>query len=434
MKNKTRKPNWLIAAGVALAGFVIAPGVRADEVSDWNQNTFTAVFTAKTTPLFTTRVTALVQSAVFDAVNGVYNRYTPVRVPPAAPNGASARAAVVQAAYASLLNLYPAQKATLDAQLAASLANLNDEPGGTFGQSVQRGLAWGQYVADQIWAWRVVDGITPNPPPFLGGTDIGEWRPTPPAFASGAGPQFAYMTTWVIPSRDPFRPGGPPALGTAQYASDVNESQLMGHTNSAARTADQTLFSIFWNGNTAGFWNRTALQMAERYDLCLLENAHLLALMNLAEADAVLCCWEAKYTYVFWRPITAIQNADLDPNAATTGDPAWTPLLITPNHPEYPSGHSTASGAAAAVLAAFFGDDNDFSVTSELTPGVTRYYSSFSSAELEIRDARVFGGIHFRTACIDGQAVGRQVASYLLQNALQRLHGSGPLTSATTSE
>src|SRR5262249_50949459 len=156
----------------------------------------------------------------------------------------------------------------------------------------------------------------------------------------------------------------------------------------------------------------------------LLEKAHLLALMNLAQADAIICCWQAKYTYVSWRPITAITQADSDGNPATTGDPTWSPLLTTPNHPEYPSGHSTASGASSAVLAAFFGDDNDFSVTSELTPGVTRYFSSFSSAELEIRDARVFGGIHFRTACIDGQAIGQQVAAYVLDHALQRLRGT----------
>src|SRR5437899_5686122 len=169
--------------------------------------------------------------------------------------------------------------------------------------------------------------------------------------------------------------------------------------------------------------------MAERYDLSLLEKAHLLALMNIAEADSIICCWQAKYNYVFWRPITAIRNADIDPNDATDVDPTWTPLLITPAHPEYPSGHSTASGASSAVLAAFFGDNNDFSVTSELTPGVTRYFSSFSSAELEVRDARVFGGIHFRTACIDGQALGKTVAAYVLANALQPIHGNRPLNS-----
>src|SRR5436309_6979266 len=154
MKNQSRTARCLLAAGLALAGLASLCGARADEISDWNQNMFTAIFTAKTSPLFTTRVTALVQSAVFDAANGVFNRYTPVHVPPAAPNGASARAAVIQAAYVSLVNLYPAQKANLDAQLAASLAALSDEPGGAFGKSVQRGLAWGQEVADQIWAWR----------------------------------------------------------------------------------------------------------------------------------------------------------------------------------------------------------------------------------------------------------------------------------------
>ncbi len=421
------KVKRLLAAGLALAGLAGSATLHADEVSDWNQNLFTAIFTAKLTALVTTRVTALVQAAVFDAANGVYKRYTPVHVPPTAPNGASARAAVVQAAYASLIKLFPTQKPTLDLQLAASLVNLADEDG-TFGQSVERGLNWGQYVADQIWAWRSTDGFTPNPPAFVGGTNIGQWRPTPPAFASGAAPQFAYMTPWVIPSQTQFLTPGPPALTSAQYTADFSESKLMGSTNSAARTADQTLFSIFWNGNTAGFWNRTAVQVAEHYDLSLLEKAHLLALMNLAEADAIICCWQAKYTYVFWRPITAVALADFDGNADTVADPTWTPLLITPSHPEYPSGHSVASGASPAVLAAFFGDGNEFSVTSELTPGVTRNFSSFSGAELEIRDARVFGGIHYRTACIDGQALGRRVANYVLANALQRLHGNAPLS------
>jgi len=421
------KVKRLLAAGLALAGLAGSANLHADEVSDWNQNLFTAIFTAKLTALVTTRVTALVQAAVFDAANGVYKRYTPVHVPPTAPNGASARAAVVQAAYASLIKLFPTQKPTLDLQLAASLVNLADEDG-TFGQSVERGLNWGQYVADQIWAWRSTDGFTPNPPAFVGGTNIGQWRPTPPAFASGAAPQFAYMTPWVIPSQTQFLTPGPPALTSAQYTADFSESKLMGSTNSAARTADQTLFSIFWNGNTAGFWNRTAVQVAEHYDLSLLEKAHLLALMNLAEADAIICCWQAKYTYVFWRPITAVALADFDGNADTVADPTWTPLLITPSHPEYPSGHSVASGASSAILAAFFGDGNEFSVTSELTPGVTRNFSSFSGAELEIRDARVFGGIHYRTACIDGQALGRRVANYVLANALQRLHGNAPLS------
>jgi hypothetical protein len=199
----------------------------------------------------------------------------------------------------------------------------------------------------------------------------------------------------------------------------------MGNTNSAARSADQTLFSVFWNGNTAGFWNRTAVQVAEGRDLSLLEKARVLAAMNIAMADAIICCWEGKYTYEFWRPVTAIPLADTDGNDATVADLTWTPLLVTPAHPEYPSGHSSASGASAEVLAAFFGDDTVFSVTSELAPGVTRHFTSFSGAVDEVRDARVFGGIHFRSACVDGQNMGRQVAHYVLDNALQRVHGNG---------
>jgi len=424
MKNRTIRYPFLIAATVAAAALVCRTAAKADEVSDWNQNMFTAVFTAKTTPLVTIRVTAMVQSAVFDAINGVHRRYTPVHVSPDAPHGASPRAAVVQAAYGILVRLYPTQQTTLDAQLAASLAKLTDEDG-TLGESVKRGLTWGQYVAEQIWAWRSTDGFTPAPPPFIGGTAIGQWRPTPPGFLSGAAPQFAYMTPWAILTTVPFRPPGPPALTSIQYANDLNESKLIGRSNSVARSADQTLFSIFWNGNTAGYWNRIALQVADQNDLSLLQKAHLLALMNIAMGDGAICCWEAKYTHVFWRPITAIPFADLDGNDATMADPSWSPLLITPNHPEYPSGHSTASGACAAVLAAYFGDQTSFSLTSELAPGVIRYYSSFSAAVDEVRDARVFGGIHFRSACQDGQEMGGRVAAYVVEHSLQRINGNG---------
>jgi hypothetical protein len=296
---------------------------------------------------------------------------------------------------------------------------------------VDRGLAWGQYVASRIWAWRRTDGFTTVLAPFLGGTDPGEWRPTPPAFAPGSAPQVASMTTWAVESHSQFRPGGPPALDSDQYAADFNEIKLMGSAHSSARTADQTQFSIFWNGNTIGFWNRTALQVAAPLDFSLVENARLLAFLNLALADASICCWDAKYTYLFWRPITAIALADTDGNDATTADPAWTPLLVTPPFPEYPSNHASATGAAAAVLAAFFGNQTAFSVTSETLPGVTRYFSSFSQATDELDDARIFGGIHFRNSCIVGRALGNQVGQYILAHSLQRFHGEADLPQET---
>ena len=200
----------------------------------------------------------------------------------------------------------------------------------------------------------------------------------------------------------------------------------MGHTNSNLRTADETFFCNFWTGNTPGFWNRAAVEVAKRNNLSLMENARVLATLNVALADAVISCWNAKYTFVFWRPVTAIPLGATDGNDATVPDTTWTPLVITPNHPEYPSGHSSQSGAAAAVLAAFFGDETEFSLTSEVTPGVTRYYTSFTVAAEEAGDARVFGGIHFRSACNDANAMGREVASYILQNAFDRLHGKAP--------
>lgn len=423
------KIQCLIAATLALALAALAtpPAVRADPVSEWNDNMFQAILTARLGSVPSTRVSAMVQSAVFDAVNGVYRRYTPVRVAAEAPSGASARAAAVQAAHGVLIRLFPTQQATLDAQRAASLAALDDDGDGVLGQSVERGLAWGQRVADEIWAWRSTDGFTPAPPPFRGSMETGVWRPTPPTFLPGATPQFAYMLPWAIDDAADFPTPGPNALGSVEYAADYHEVQAMGRTNSTVRTADETLLCTFWNGNTPGFWNRTAVQVANRNDLSLLEKARVLAAMNIAMADAIICCWNAKYTHVYWRPITAISLADTDGNDATAADSSWLPLLTTPNHPEYPSGHSTASGASAAVLAAFFGDDTEIWITSELTPGVTRYFASFSEAVEEVGDARVFGGIHFRKACVDGNALGQQVASYVLQNGFQRRHGNTPL-------
>ena len=432
MKNQTMKAKivtlkYLIATTLTLTMAGIPRIVPADEVTDWNQNMLTAVFTAKLNGLATGRVAAMVQSAVFDAVNGIHPRYTSVHVPPGSPPGASARAAAAQAAHDILVNLFPQQRTTLDAQLAVSVAQLIDEEDNSPGKSLERGLAWGQYVASQIWAWRSTDGFTTVLAPFVGGTDTGEWRPTPPAFAPGSAPQVATMTTWAIESHSQFRPAGPPALGSAQYTADFNEIKLVGVANSTARTADQTQFSIFWNCNVIALWNRAAVQVATSMDLSLLENARLLAWLNLAMADTYICCWDAKYTYVFWRPITAITLADTDGNPDTAADPSWMPLLVTPPFPEYPSGHASIGGAAATVLAAFFGNPNAFSATSETLPGVTRYFSSFSQAADELDNARIFGGIHFRNSCNVGRDQGEQVAEYVLANSLKRLHGKGHL-------
>jgi len=230
--------------------------VRADEVADWNRNLFEAarLNNPPTSPLVISRNAALVQAAVFDAINGIERRYTPVHVEPAAEPGSSRRAAAVQAAYAVLVRLYPSQSATLLAKRDASIAAITDDEDGDSGRSIERGIAWGQTVADAIWAWRLTDGISPAPAPFLGGANVGQWRPTPPGFLSGAGVQFSYMTPWVIESPSQFRPGGPPALTSQRYATDFNETKLKGDISGLNRTEDESLYSRFWNASTAGLF------------------------------------------------------------------------------------------------------------------------------------------------------------------------------------
>jgi PAP2 superfamily len=401
-----------------------------DPVLEWVGVMNNAVIAGGTTPLATSRVVALVSASVFDAVNGIDPRFQSLHVRADAPHHASQRAAAIQAAYAILFRLYPAQDATLltphrNASLAAVAA-------GEKASSIAAGIAWGQTVADAIWAWRLTDGFTPAPPPFLGVQSIvgmpgavGAWRPTPQGLpnnlpgAPGAGPQFASMTPWVLARPSQFRLPPPLALDTPEYAANVNEVKSMGVFSGSGRSPDQSELALFWAGNTALYWNRIAAQLSAARGLTLTENAHLFALLNVTMADAAIACWDGKYRYVYWRPITAIR-AGITPADA---DPTWVPWLDffpagTPAHPEYPSGHSTVSGSAAFVLAAAFGENTAFSVTSDVRPG-TRAFSSFADAVAEVANARVFGGIHFRTTCERANTLGRAVADYVSKHAMR---------------
>jgi len=422
----------VLASLAVLATPFTATAAAPDPVLEWIGIMNDSVISGGTNPLVTSRVVALVSASVFDAVNGIEPRFQPLHVKPNAPHHASQRAAAIQAAYAILLHLFPAQSASLGAKRDASLTALGSiEKAG----SINAGIAWGQTVADAIWAWRLTDGFTPPPPPFVGvlgiltsPTSIGVWRPTPLGNATGAGSQFASMTPWALQRPSQFRPAPPLALASAEYAADVNETKLWGDSGVSPRMPDQTELAFFWAGNTPLYWNRIASQLSAERHLALTENAHLFVLLNVSMADAGIACWDAKYRYVFWRPITAIRNADLDGNPATDVDTGWTPLLDattgTPAHPEYPSGHSTVSGAAAFILAAEFADNTSFSVTSDVRPG-TRSFGSFSEAVGEIANARVFAGIHFRTACIRGNLVGRAVAGYISAHAMRAFGDRG---------
>jgi hypothetical protein len=400
--------------------------VRADEVTEWNKILFDAALVPPaTSPLVVTRVAAIVQAAVFDAVNGIERRYAPIHVAPAAERGASRRAAAMQAAYATLVKLYPSHKATFDAKLATAMSAIVRAPDGENIVSIASGIEWGQTVADAIWAWRSTDGFSPAPTPFLGGTNTGQWRPTAPAFAAGAAPQFATMTPWVMTSPSQFRPAGPAGLTTARYGIDFNETKTIGSASSSLRTSDQATACLFWNSTTASYlWNHIAVTLSDSRHLTLSDNARLFALINIAAADAAIACWDAKYRYTFWRPVTAIPLAATDGNTLTDAELTWAPLLATPAHPEYPSGHSTVSSAAATVLANYFGDKTSFAVVSDTLVGVVRSFGSFSAALDEVADARVFAGIHFRFACLDGQATGTAVAGYVLANSVRPVNGN----------
>jgi len=420
---------------------VLSLGISArasDQVLDWISVMNDTVLAGGTPPLVTGRVVAMVSSSVFDAVNGIQPRHHYLLVEPNAPKPASRRAAAIEAAYTMLLKLYPLQMTPLTNARNASLAALT---GLESAKSIQNGIDWGDTVANTIFNIRSTDGFTPPPPPFVGvlgftssPSSIGVWRPTPPQNAVGVNPQWASITPWVLTRPSQFRLPPPYALTSAEYAADYNEVKTMGTLTGydPAHPTDHQSLALFWAGNTTLFWNRIAAQVSAERHLTFTQNAHLFALLNVAMTDASIACWDSKYRYVFWRPITAIRNGDLDNNPATDVDPFWQPLLDahpltafkgTPAHPEYPSAHSSFSGAAAAILEAAFGDDTTFSVTSEASPGTTRTFSSFSQAIAEIVDARVFGGIHFRTSCLRADALGRAVAQYVSTHAFSRKGG-----------
>ena len=392
----------------------------ADVVTGWNEAALNAIRARNTPPPAASRNLAILHASIYDAVNGILRTHTPYFVTGHVPASASPEAAAAAAAHHVLVSLYPTLQADFDTLYNQSLATIREGP------QKDHGVAWGRFVAISILQWRSTDGsdkiVTYTP-----GTQPGEWRPTVsfggivrPALA----PQWGSVTPFALPSGSQFRPPAPPALNTQQYAADVNMVKALGGTLSAVRTPEQTQIALFWGygpgtATPPGHWNQIAQVVAASQGNTLEENARMFALLNIALADAAIVSWDCKYVYNYWRPITAIQEADTDGNPETTADPSWTPLLATPPFPEYTSGHSTFSGAAAVVLAHFFGTDHvPFTVGTDDLPGVYRSYQLFSEAAQESGLSRIYGGIHFMSANLYGLSTGAAVGNYVYTNLL----------------
>jgi PAP2 superfamily protein len=389
-----------------------------DEVIQWNKTLLTIVRTPGAQPatVHPTRSFAIMHAAVYDAVNAIDATHKPylVRVEHVSAH-ASQEAAVAAAAHETLITLYPAFQTTLDQQYDQSLAQI---PGGA---DKTTGIDVGRAVALATLTLRSADGSAATPIPFVFGNAPGDYQSTPPNFP--AQPVFTHwsrVTPFALERAKQFRLGPPPALTSAEYTAVFNEVKSLGIANSTAATADQALIGRFWNGAIQNYWNEVAQTAVHAHDLTTAQSARVFALLNLTLADEVIAFYDTKYTYNFWRPVTAIRAAATDGNPDTAADPNWLPQAgKTAADPAYPGAHATISAGAAFVLSALFGDKPfQLSVTSEVLPGVVRSFDGFAAVEKEASLSRVYAGQHFRSDENAGERLGSAVADFVVDNFL----------------
>jgi hypothetical protein len=411
---------------LVLVALASPKAARADAVTDWNLiASTTIVVNAGQPPPVSALHFAMVQGAVYDAVNAIDRGHQPYLVQPDANPTDSKEAAAATAAFRVLYALFTAQQSTLQQQYDLYIDALPDDPPG----SKAAGIAIGEATAAAMLEARMNDGRF-GPSPMLYPPAPGIWRPTPPFFAPDPAPWVGNVRPFLVPSAEMLRTDGPNALTSAAYAEDFNEVKELGSLTSITRTPDQTDAAIWWQDHFLALWNRILRTLAASRNLDIVDSARLFAMENLAGADAYIGSWNDKYYWQFWRPITAIREADTDGNPATEADPNWTPLfdpatpvppppLVTPPFPDHPSGHTCVTGAIVSALQNFFGTDkiglSAFSNKSRTTRGFDR----LSDALKEVIDARVWAGIHFRTADMQGAVLGKKVAHYLEKHYFQ---------------
>jgi len=397
-------------------GSSIGTPADADVVTDWNNAALDAIRAERTAPPIASRSLAILNVSIYDAVNGIARTHEPYLVQSAVAASASRKAAASAAAHEALVNLFPASASSFDALHAAILAGIPNGPQKT------AGITWGEFVANQILAARANDGHDAIVPP-PGGSGPGVWVPTPPAFLPYLLPQWGFVVPFGMSSSSQFRPPGPPSLDSQQYAADYEEVKELGALVGSTRTEEQTEIALFWADGAGtetppGHWNSIAQIIGAAQGNTLEENARLFALLNIAMADAAICSWDAKYTFHFWRPVTAIAFAEPELN--------WMSFIVTPPFPDYTSGHSTFSAAAATVLPLFYGtEDLPFTVGSDFLPDVYRSFPTCFDAAEEAAVSRIYGGIHFRSASEDGLQAGTSIGEWTVTHYLLPSYNRG---------
>lgn len=393
-----------------------APG-RADVILKWNTLLVDAIRADNTAANVATRNFAILHSAIWDAVNSVSKTHQPYAFLHETPTDTSAEAAAVGAGYHIFVALYPSFVAWADDFYDAWLTSAQSGP------ALDNGLKLGAQVAGMVLESRRNDGSTTDVP-YIPSSKPGEWQRTPPFFRPPSAPQWGYVDPFCLPALEPFLPESPPALDSPEYAAALNEVKALGSRDSAVRTPEQSQIATFWSDfnysvSPPGHWHQMAASIARARNNSLLENARLFALLSLAQADAAIVCWRAKYRHNVWRPVTAVQRAAEDGNDATQAVSDWSAFLATPSFPAYTSGHSTFSKASAEVLARFYNTDQiTFSATSDSLPGIVRTFNNLSACVDEIGRSRIYGGIHYEFDNREGKRTGQAVAQYITANYL----------------
>jgi len=406
-----------------MAALLLSAVAKADAVLDWNVIAVNTAVANGQNPFAQARSAAIVQLAVFESVNAITGEYHPYLGTIVAPPDASPDAAAIQAAYRVLSTYFPASASTLDAERANSLASIPD------GQAKTDGIATGEAAALAMIALRANDGSSPPQFKIPGPPVPGEWQATPSCpivngIAVGIAFQWQNVTPFGIPSASEFLLDPPPALASREYAKAYNEVMTVGSIDSTERPQDRANVALFYAASSpTQVFNQAIQQVAQERRRSLSENARALALINMAMNDSLVASFLNKYYYNFWRPETAIHAGDTDGNPNTPGDPSWAPFIVTPCFPSYPSNHGSAANGAAEILKRIYGEGGHFiTLSNPAVPNIVLQYTTFKQITDDISDARVYGGIHFRTDQIAGERLGKAIGKAVYKHNLRRMH------------